>query len=126
MGLKRIRVPRRGAAPLFVRAARLLLEYFFYLADFLLDFSSELFILAFGFEVGIFCHSTGHFFNFTFHFVGIALCLIAGALLHVVSPLEHIISALWARKIVSGATQGQASPVGRARQYGEMRMGVEV
>jgi len=44
----------------------LLLEYLFNLADFLLDFAGEFFVLAFGFQVGVVRDLSGCFFDVAF------------------------------------------------------------
>jgi hypothetical protein len=54
----------------------LLLEYFFNLADFLLNFAGEFFVLAFGLQVGVVRDLSGFFFNVAFQFMKLAFDLI--------------------------------------------------
>jgi hypothetical protein len=65
----------------------LLLEYLFNLADYLLDFASEFFGLAFGFQVGVVRDLSGFLFNVAFQFMTLAFDLILSAWFHLVSPL---------------------------------------
>jgi hypothetical protein len=72
---------RRDPAPL-------LLKYFFNLADFLLDFAGELFVLALGFQVGVVRDLSGCLFDVAFQFMNLAFDLIFRARFHLVSPLS--------------------------------------
>src|SRR5450432_4019531 len=60
----------------------------FHLADLLLDFPAYLFVLAFGFQVGIICQLSCLLLNLTLHFVNLARYLILGTWLHLVSSCE--------------------------------------
>ena len=50
-------------------------EDFLHLADVLLDFPAYLFVLAFGFQVGIIRHLSCLLLNLTLHFVNLACYL---------------------------------------------------
>jgi hypothetical protein len=65
----------------------LLLEYLFNLADFLLDFAGEVFVLAFGRQVGVVRDLSGFLFNAAFQFTKLSFDLILRARFHLVSPL---------------------------------------
>ena len=65
-------------------------EDFLHLADFLLDFPAYLFVLAFGFQVGIIRHLSCLLLNLTLHFVNLARYLILSAWLHLVASFERI------------------------------------
>jgi hypothetical protein len=60
----------------------LLLEYLFNLADLLLDFAGEFFVLAFGFQVGVVRDLSGGLFDAAFQFMKLALDLIFVARFH--------------------------------------------
>jgi hypothetical protein len=60
----------------------LLLEYLFNLADFLLDFAGDFFVLAFGFQVGVVRDLSGCLFDVAFQFMKLALDLIFLAQFH--------------------------------------------
>src|ERR1017187_535135 len=62
----------------------LLFEYLFNLADFLLDFAGEFFVLAFGFQVGVVRDLSGFLFNVAFQFMKLAFDLILRARFHLV------------------------------------------
>jgi hypothetical protein len=62
----------------------LLLEYLFNLADFLLDFAGEFFVLAFGFQVGVVRDLSGGLFDAAFQFMKLALDLIFLTRFHLV------------------------------------------
>ena len=63
------------------------------MADFLLDFPTYLFALAFGFQVGIVRQLSCLLLNLTLHFVNLARNLILGARLHPIAPFE--IAEFW-------------------------------
>jgi hypothetical protein len=65
----------------------LLLEYFFNLADFLLDLAGEFFVLAFGRQIGVVRDLSGFLDNLAFQFMKLAFDLIRRARFHLVSPL---------------------------------------
>ena len=65
---------------------KLFSENFLNLADFLLDLPTDLFDLAFNFQIWIVRRSSNLLFSFTFHFVKCAFCLVLSALLHGFSP----------------------------------------
>jgi len=60
----------------------LLLEHLFNLADFLLDFAGEIFVLAFGRKGGVVRDLSRFLFNFSFQFVKLAFDLIRRARFH--------------------------------------------
>jgi len=60
----------------------LFLEHLFNLADFLLDFAGESFVLAFGFQVGVVHDLSGCLFDAAFQFMKLALDLIFLARFH--------------------------------------------
>src|ERR1700688_1396230 len=63
---------------------------FLHLADFLLDFSAHLFVLAFGFQIGIVRQFSCLLLNLTLHFLNLARYLILSAWLHFVASFERI------------------------------------
>jgi hypothetical protein len=76
----------------------LLLEYLFNLADFLLDFAAEFFVLAFGFQVGVVRDLSGFLFDVAFQFMKLAFDLIFRARFHLVPLFFRELST----KAVSG------------------------
>src|SRR5579872_339750 len=64
-------------------------EDFLHLADFVLDLSTYVFDLAFGFQVGIVRSPSNLLFDFAFHLVKLSFCSILSALLHGLSPLSR-------------------------------------
>ena len=72
---------------LFRSRVYLLLEHLFNLADFLLDFAGEVFVLTFGHQVGVVRGLSRFLFDFTFYFMDVALDLIRRARFHMYSPL---------------------------------------
>jgi hypothetical protein len=60
----------------------LLLEHLFNLADFLLDFAGDFFVLAFGFQVGVVRDLSGCLFDVAFQLMNLALDLIFFARFH--------------------------------------------
>src|SRR5487761_340303 len=69
-------------------ASTLFSEDLLHLADFLLDFSAYLFILAVGFQVGIARQSSCLLLNLTLHFVNLARYLILSTWLHLVASFH--------------------------------------
>src|SRR5450759_2085780 len=73
-------------APWARRPIQLLFDYLFNLADFLLDFAGEVFVLAFGLQVRV-AYNLSHFlFDLTFHLVKVAFNLVRRARFHLFSP----------------------------------------
>src|ERR1017187_26794 len=69
------------------RRFNLLLEHLFNLADFLLDLAGELFVLAFGLQLGVVRDLSRFLFGFAFHFMDVSFDLILCARFHIYSPL---------------------------------------
>jgi hypothetical protein len=64
-----LRMCAAASAPLFLE--HLLLEHLFHLSNFLLDFAAELFVLAFGGQIGVVDDLSRFFFNGTLRFMRI-------------------------------------------------------
>jgi len=70
-----------------MRSAVLLLEHLFNLSHFLLDLAGELFVLAFGGQIGIVDDLTRLLFDSTLRLMQIAFDFVLRALIHVIPPL---------------------------------------
>jgi hypothetical protein len=68
-------------------SVHLLLEHLFNLSHFLLDFADELFLSAFGGQIGVVDDLSRFLFNGTLRLMQIAFDFVLRALIHLVSPL---------------------------------------
>jgi hypothetical protein len=75
-----VSVPHQASCP--AKPSALDPDDFFYLADLLLDLSSKLFALAFGFQIGVFCRFSNFLFNFALQFEKFPFGFVLRALLH--------------------------------------------
>src|SRR5258708_28569681 len=102
---------RVNATPLARPARRpvhLLLKHLFDLADFLLDLAGEVFVLAFGRQVGVARQLSRFLFDFAFHLMKLASNLILCARFHAFSCVSGAISDSTRSRASPNATTNQA------------------
>jgi hypothetical protein len=95
----------------------LLLEYLFNLSHFLLDFADELFVLAFGSQVGVVDDPSRLLFNGTLRLMQTAFNFVLRALFHVVSPYRFDVNADSGERLRKKSRTGKGkrdSPDGRS------------